>query len=290
MIAYEELLERDPVWAMSEGSRHFDERSAVQQALRKIACRLDELGIPYAVSGGMALFGFGLRRFTEDVDILVTPEGLKSIHKRLEGLGYVPLFPGSKNLRDAELGVRIEFLVAGQYPGDGKEKPVRFPDPAAVSIEQNGIRYLNLRTLVELKLASGMTSPERMRDLADVQELIKLLKLPQDYAAGLNPFVQAKFSELWKATRAVPKRYLSLWRNKFLTVDAKTIEEMIAALREAAATLEAMRRDGVTLDPEGVADDYAHLVTSDPDVARKYDMHEESEFWGEDDPEPTDTA
>jgi hypothetical protein len=275
---------------MSEGSRHFDERSAVQQALRKIACRLDELGIPYAVSGGMALFGFGLRRFTEDVDILVTPEGLKSIHERLEGLGYVPQFRGSKNLRDAELGVRIEFLVAGQYPGDGKEKPVRFPDPAAVSIEQNGIRYLNLRTLVELKLASGMTSAERIKDLADVQELIKLLQLPQDYAAGLSPFVQAKFSELWKATRAVPKRYLSLWRNKFLTVEAKTIEEMIDTLREAAATLEAMRRDGVTLDPEGVADDYAHLVTSDPDVARKYDMHEESEFWGEDDPEPSDAA
>ena len=34
-----------------------------------------------------------------DVDILVTREGLKTIHERLEGLGYVPPFTGSKNLR-----------------------------------------------------------------------------------------------------------------------------------------------------------------------------------------------
>ena len=25
----------------------------------------------------------------------------------------------------------------------------------------------------------------------------------------------------------------------------------------------------------------AHLVTSDPEIAKKYDMHEESEFWDE---------
>ena len=30
------------------------------------------------------------------------------------------------------------------------------------------------------------------------------------------------------------------------------------------------------------ADDYIRLVTSDPDVAKKYDMHDEREFMGED--------
>jgi hypothetical protein len=35
----------------------------------------------------MALFHHGLRRFTEDVDILVTKEGLKKIHAELAGLG-----------------------------------------------------------------------------------------------------------------------------------------------------------------------------------------------------------
>src|SRR5437016_5316661 len=108
---------------MDEGDRYFRKDSAVFKTLRKIASKLDELGIPYAVAGGMALFEHGFRRFTEDVDILVTREGLKVIHERLEGLGYVPLFSGSKNLRDAGHGVRIEFLIAGEYPGDGKPKP-----------------------------------------------------------------------------------------------------------------------------------------------------------------------
>ena len=30
-------------------------------------------------------------------------------------------------------------------------------------------------------------------------------------------------------------------------------------------------------------DDYAHLTTTDPDVAKKYDMHDESEFFDDED-------
>lgn len=182
---------------MSEGGRYFEGTSAVQKALRKIARRLGELNIPYAVVGGMALFCHGFRRFTEDVDILVTGSALQDIHRQLEGLGYVAPFAGSQNLRDAELGVNIEFLVAGQYPGDGKPKPVAFPDPSAVTITRDGINYLNLPTLVELKLASGMTNAGRLKDLADVQELIKLLGLGADFASQLSPYVQAKYRELW---------------------------------------------------------------------------------------------
>ena len=46
---YEELLNRDPRWALSEGSRHFEEDSAVFKALHNITSRLKTLGIPYAV-------------------------------------------------------------------------------------------------------------------------------------------------------------------------------------------------------------------------------------------------
>src|SRR4051812_17946457 len=74
---YEQKLAGDPRWALSEGSRHFEEESAVFAALHKIARRLDDLKIPYVVVGGMALFRHGLRRFTEDVDILVTKEDLR---------------------------------------------------------------------------------------------------------------------------------------------------------------------------------------------------------------------
>lgn len=280
-MTYEQLLDADADWAMNEGSRHFEDGGAVQVSLRKITRRLHELGIPYAIAGGMALFAHGLRRFTEDVDLLVTDDGLKRIHRELEGAGYRPPFPGSKNLRDADSGVRIEFLVTGQFPGDGKPKPVAFPLPDAVSMEREGIRYLNLPTLIELKLASGMTNPQRVKDLADVQELIKLLVLPEELALQLNPYVHLRYAELWKAAQRPATRFLRLWRNKFLTVEAQSLDEMVAVLREAVATLSAMLKDGVTLEtPGGTSDDYAYLVTTDPAIARKYDMHEESEFLG----------
>ena len=201
---YERLLDLDGEWAMSEGSRHFEGKSAVQEVLRKITRRLGDLGVPYAVAGGMALFTHGYRRFTDDVDLLVTREGLKTIHEKLEGLGYLPPFEGSKQLRDTEYGVRVEFLVAGEYPGDGKPKPVAFPDPAAAGVERDGMMILSLPSLVELKLASGMTNPGRLKDLGDVQEVIRTFDLPADFAEQLNPFVRAKYAEVWAAVRDNP--------------------------------------------------------------------------------------
>lgn len=198
MIAtYEDRLNRDLNWALDEGSMHFDQTNAVHRALRRITDRLQALGIPHAVVGGMAMFFHGFRRFTEDVDILVTREGLAAIHQKLEGLGYVPPFQGSKHLRDAELGVKIEFLTTGDFPGDGKPKPVAFPDPAQVVETLDGIPCANLPTIVELKLASGMTNPNRLKDISDVQEMIRVLHLPRDIAGQLNPFVRAKYEELW---------------------------------------------------------------------------------------------
>jgi len=202
MIAYEQLLDRDRRWAFREGSMHFEKESAVHKTLERIAQRLDELCIPYAVVGGMALFFHGLRRFTEDVDLLVTREGLQELHRRLEGLGYLPPFAGSKHLRDTESGVRIEFLVAGDYPGDGLPKPIAFPDPAAVSVDIEGIHFLALPTLIELKLASGMTNPGRLKDLGDVQGLIANLGLSENLASELHPFVRDKYVELWHGVQS----------------------------------------------------------------------------------------
>ena len=265
---------------MNEGSRHFEESSAVFEALRKITSRLKELGIPYAVVGGMALFRHGLRRFTEDVDLLVSRDDLKVIHEKLGGLGYLPPFATSKHLRDTQLGVKIEFLTTGDYPGDGKPKPVAFPEPQAVSFEADGICYINLPKLVELKLASGMTNAGRLKDLADVLELVKTLNLPNDFAHQLDPFVRDKFQELWREAR---RRYVTIWRNKWLTAEAKSIEDMIAMLRSAADHLDQMRQDGVILDEHGgTGDDYARLLTTDPEVAEKYGLVEESEYWDRD--------
>lgn len=203
MTTYEQQLSTDARWAMREGSLYFERESAVHKALETIARRLEDLGIPYAIAGGIALFFHGYRRFTEDVDLLVTAEGLRKIHEQLVGLGYLPPFAGSKNLRDTAGGVRIEFLVTGEYPGDGRPKPVAFPDPETASVEIDGIRFLRLEALIELKLASGIT-PGRRRDLADVQELIRILSLPADFIERLDPSVHDLYTELWTELQSLP--------------------------------------------------------------------------------------
>jgi hypothetical protein len=202
MIAFEDLMRKGGGAAIKEASKFLMGEGVVHQSLQKITKRLEQLGVPYAVVGGLAIAAHGFKRMTDDVDVLVDPAGLKIVHEALEGLGYVAPFAGSKQLRDTETSVRIEFLVTGQYPGDGKPKPVAFPDPRDVAVEIDGIRYLNLPALLELKLASGMTNSGRFKDLGDVQEMIKALKLPRDFASRLNPFVRGKFEELWDGAAA----------------------------------------------------------------------------------------
>jgi hypothetical protein len=213
MTVYEERLSRDPRWALREGSMYFERESAVHKTLEAIARRLAELGVPYAVADGLALFFHGYRRFTEGVVVLVTAKGLAEIHRRLEGLGYVRPFAGSKNLRDTASGVRVEFLVAGDYPGDGRPKPAAFPEPDVVSVEIEGIRFLRLEALIELKLASG-TAPGRRRDLADVQELIRLLQLPTNYATRLDPSVRGLYGQLWNELQSAPPEPLTTGRGR----------------------------------------------------------------------------
>ncbi len=205
-LDYTQRMNADINWALREGSMFFQGEGEVQKSLRRITARLNALGIDYAVVGGMALFLHGFYRFTEDVDILVTSEGLKKLHEVLEGSGYRPPFTGSKNLRDTENGVRIEFLVAGEFPGDGKPKPVAFPEPGSVSTELDGIQMLNLESLIELKLASGLSGLGRRKDLADVQEVIKMLSLTEAMAERLNPYVQEVYRELWQELEAARKQ------------------------------------------------------------------------------------
>lgn len=200
-IAFEKQMRQGGDGAIQRAARFFMKTDPVHQTLREVTGRLEELGIPYAVVGGMALVAHGYDRTTVDVDILVTDAGLAAVHKELGGRGYVPPFAGSKNLRDTKTGVRVEFLVAGRFPGDGKPKPVAFPNPDEAFVRIDGVRYVSLPKLVELKLASGMTQPARRRDLADVQDLIRALGLGASFAESLDAYVRPMFLILLEELR-----------------------------------------------------------------------------------------
>jgi hypothetical protein len=185
-----------------EATKFFMGESDVQRALEKVARLLEEDGIPYAIIGAMALNAYGYRRVTVDVDLLLTREGLATFKAKHLGLGYVQKFPGSKGIRDTENGVPIDVVLAGEYPGDGLPKPVAFPDPALAAVRGERIALLPLPRTIELKLASGMTAPHRLKDLADVIEIIRILRLPAGLAEELNPYVREKYLDLWGAAQA----------------------------------------------------------------------------------------
>jgi len=200
-VIYEHLLQQGGDWMLREASAYFAGKGGLHSALRRLTHRLNVEGIPYALLGGLALAEHGYPRLTEDIDLLLATSGLARFRQRLVGRGYRPAFSGArKTFRDTETGVRIEIVTAGEYPGDGLPKPVVFPDPATpeATVEIEGIRVVTLEKLVELKLASGMSAPHRLRDLADVQDLITRLRLPLTLTDRLDPSVRAEYRDLWE--------------------------------------------------------------------------------------------
>lgn len=171
----------------------------VNQTLTKLAHALENAGIDYAIVGGMALVLHGYVRATQDIDVLLSTKGLEAFTRTLVGRGFVAAFPGAiRAFRDSETGVIIEILISGEFPGDGRPKPVKFPEPQRASIYKENIRVVSLRTLIEMKLASGLSAPNRLKDLADVQELIQCLNLERSMVLHLNESVQAEYIRLWK--------------------------------------------------------------------------------------------
>jgi hypothetical protein len=180
----------------------FMKQGKVYETLQRLASNLPNAGIDYALIGGMALAVHGYVRLTQDVNLLMNEAGLEQFQRMLVGRGYVAAFPGARKMfRDTVTGVKVEIITTGEFPGDGKPKAIQFPDPVAVSIELDGLRVTRLETLIELKLASGLTAPDRLKDLADVQELIRMLNLPQQLAAQIDLSVRDEYLRLWETVQ-----------------------------------------------------------------------------------------
>lgn len=138
-----------------EGLRLFRGRGELNQTLARLVRSLNEHGIDYVVIGAIALIAHSYRRFTEDIHIVLTKEGLETLHHQLIGLGYALGFPGArKNIRSVGDGVSIDIITSGEYPGDGKVKPVVIPRPDEASIEIDGNSHCDSREVnrVEARL------------------------------------------------------------------------------------------------------------------------------------------
>jgi hypothetical protein len=196
-------LMSSPRAAYAEALRFFNGEGMLNDALGRLAADLESKNIDYVVIGGIALNQHGFQRLTVDIDILMTAQGLERFRETLVGLGYRPAFEGSrKKFQITRENVPLEVITSGEFPGDGKPKSVVFPDPSDFAVTIDGVKTVSLEKLIELKLASGISAPHRLKDLADVQELVKIKHLDASYAEHLDESVRAKFIELADAVEA----------------------------------------------------------------------------------------
>jgi hypothetical protein len=168
--------------------------SGLLETARAAISVLADHDIPHLIVGGLAVQEHGYPRVTIDVDIVVRDvlEAVEFLTASLTGPFYrVPNIPD--RVEDRRNGVLIDLLPAGRVLKAGCKIP--FPQPAKVA-EQ--FQFISLEDLVSLKLDSWNGSPNRrIKDKADVVELIKYRNLPRKLAVA--PAVCHLYTETWDA-------------------------------------------------------------------------------------------
>jgi hypothetical protein len=175
---------------VKEIDKFFRGTDPVHKALRRIAKKLDKAGIPYAVVGGMAVVAHRHRRTTDDLDILLTPEGFAEFRRLYVPKDYKPHARLPRRFTDRANDITVDVLVTGLFPGSGKPGPISYPNPSDVAQTLEKIRVVDLTTLIQMKLAA-----RRYQDFADVVSLIRANRLDDSFTQRLHPSIRSDYIE-----------------------------------------------------------------------------------------------
>jgi hypothetical protein len=186
----------DYVERLREISMFFEGTDRVHQTMRSVAKTFEQHRIAYAILGGMAVNAHRHVRTTGDVDFLVRTEALPAI-RELAAQGVFTAVAGRpRRFIDPATRIHFDVLITGAFPGNGRPGPIAFPDPTSVSELRNDLPVVNLKTLVELKLAA-----RRYQDFADVVNLIRANALDESLLPQLHESVHKDFIECLEEKR-----------------------------------------------------------------------------------------
>jgi hypothetical protein len=262
--------------ALEEGGLFFERRGSVWATARRMAETLEQRGVCYAVLGGLAAFHHGYRCYGETIEILVSSTGFGQIDNELPGFYRLPAT--TRKFIDKETGVSVRFFVGESRAGSIGNTTILYPPPAGVREFDDGVYFVDLATLLNVKLARGCEELPLSREIADVQEIIKSLCLTEGLAAQLHPAVRPAFISICRDIDAGAGPFLLLWELPVDIPAPPSLEELIA-VAEDSERLKAMHRDGVQLyHARPRYENSVVLTTNDRSLARKYDMHHESEY------------
>jgi hypothetical protein len=164
----------------------------VVDTLHRIERNLNSIGVDYVIIGAIALSAHRYSRATSDVDVCLPADGFQRFRDQLVGREYQVVEGRTRRFFDPQTQTTLDVLVAGDLAGrTSRNKVIRFPDPAE-AVEINGLRTVTLARLVELKLVTW-----RLKDWADVIELIRANQLTEDFSEQLDPLVQMAYLECY---------------------------------------------------------------------------------------------
>jgi hypothetical protein len=174
----------------------FQGTDRVHQTMQRVAEKLEQAHIAYAIVGGMAVNAHRHERTTKEVDFLLTAEGLATFSRLFVGKDFDSVPRRPRRFADRANGVTFDILVTGLFPGSGQPGPIAYPNPKDVSELIDNRSVINLPTLIQLKLAA-----RRYQDFADVVNLIRVHNLEESFTAQLHPAVHGDYIECLEEKR-----------------------------------------------------------------------------------------
>ena len=124
------------------------------------------------IGGGWAVWRHGyVGRITQDVDIVLPKARIEEFLRvaAVSGFQILPVAPGRwPKVLHTKTDVKVDILPEGERPGTvSKPAPTTIGHPAKMGASGTILRYIELPSLIELKLAAG-----RGQDDADVIKLV----------------------------------------------------------------------------------------------------------------------
>ena len=140
-----------------------------------------------------------LSALTDDVDVLLTPDGFAEFRERFVPKDYEPVPGRTAPLHRPANDVTVDILVTGLFPGSGRPGPIAFPIPEPSGEAISKVYYIDLLTLDSAEARRPTPSGFRRRGEPD-----RAHNLDESFLDRLHPSRAARLHRV--SGRETPRR------------------------------------------------------------------------------------
>lgn len=158
----------------------------LENTLKKVAKLLQNLRIPYLVTGGVAVVVWGRPRYTADIDLIIElkKEKVKKFITALRKDGYVDedmvnealKYKGEFNFIDNDTGIKVDFWILQDSDFDRS----RLKRAVAREIFEQNVFFSSPEDLI-LKKLLWFNESKSTRQLEDIHSIMAMIKDQLDY-------------------------------------------------------------------------------------------------------------